>query len=922
LASLYRYSIRHPKLVLAIAATITLAIAPGVLRLEIRTDGHALVPSRAPEIIRDQAIREAFSLEDPVVVLIRSDDQRGVFNVHTLELVKSLTERFQQIEGVRTWNVFSLATERGDRVKPGTLTFRRFLEPLPRTRLELERLRDDLRAIELYTGTLVSRDETATAILVGAPDGMDRTQLYRTIHRIIDEQGDLPEKTDVIGAPVAEALLGTHILEDLGVPSAVLGQATWRQDGWAGWTVPRTLYELRLLVARHVGLVPIALLVMAAVFFIGFRSLPAVAPPLMEVGACLISVFGLMGFLGVPVYLTIAVLPVILTAIGVADEIHIFARYQELLRARPDDGHVDVLTDTMDEMWVPVVKTSLTTAVAFLSFALSPIDPVRAFGAFTAVGIVFCMFWSLTVIPAMLVLLGPRHLRGASGDAGECGMVHACVAMRGTPLFARLGMIAIRLRFGIVLAVLAVVVAAPNGLRRIAVQDSWIDGFAPESEFYRATSFFNDQFLGTHMLLVCVDTGPSEPLRGELGVGHVDHAELRLPANLVVDAQELIGQRIYLRRQDVPEGGLDPRKYGRATGVWASRIEEAVRDRKRIVVHTSRKHGSPKLVLRLRSGERALFEIKPERLKRPEIVRHIAKLEEFLETHRDKAVGGVIGTASYLSTTEFMARGRREGTRHVPDRYDRIEWIWGQYGRVRGEERLRQVVSPDYNRAITSVFLKNANFVDTARLMESIRDYEREHLAPHGLSVEFAGDVAVSQTLISAIVATQVRSLIGSLVGIFVVTALLGRSVGWGLLCVLPCALAVLMNFAVMGWLGMPLGVATSMFAGMTLGIGVDFAIHLLERYRLARSRGLDLQAAVVDAVSATGPAIFIDATAVALGFGVMMLSQVPANARLGALVVLSIVNCLAVTLLLLPALLRIRPPRIVERATTEGSSA
>ena len=48
-----------------------------------------------------------------------------------------------------------------------------------------------------------------------------------------------------------------------------------------------------------------------------------------------------------------------------------------------------------------------------------------------------------------------------------------------------------------------------------------------------------------------------------------------------------------------------------------------------------------------------------------------------------------------------------------------------------------------------------------------------------------------------------------------------------------------------------------------------------------------------IDTVAATGPAIAIDAAAVALGFGVMTLSQVPANARLGGLLVLSIAGCL-----------------------------
>ena len=125
-----------------------------------------------------------------------------------------------------------------------------------------------------------------------------------------------------------------------------------------------------------------------------------------------------------------------------------------------------------------------------------------------------------------------------------------------------------------------------------------------------------------------------------------------------------------------------------------------------------------------------------------------------------------------------------------------------------------------------------------------------------------------------------------------------------------PCGFAVLVNFAVMGWADVPLGVATSMFAGMTLGIGVDYAIHYLERYRLACSRGLERDAALADAGAATGPAILIDGVAVALGFGVLILSQVPTNARLGQITMLCILGCLTATLILFPALLLALPPK------------
>jgi predicted RND superfamily exporter protein len=454
----------------------------------------------------------------------------------------------------------------------------------------------------------------------------------------------------------------------------------------------------------------------------------------------------------------------------------------------------------------------------------------------------------------------------------------------------------------ILLALIATVVA-PLGVARVVIQDSWIDGFAPSSEFYQATQEFNDQFLGTHLLLVSVDTG-HYVLSGEVGMDALDHHSATLPAGLASDPQSLVGNQLLFRRIGEPARARRTQRRSKIPSEWRVRIESVVRQGDQIVATWPRRGGSPLIVMAPPDGARFAYEITPQRLLSPETLGQIGELEKFIEARREDAVGGVLGTATYLATANFMSRGRREGTRCIPDSIPLVDQAWKRYKLARGQVRLDQAVDPDYARSLVTVFLKNANFVATGRLMNEIRQYERTHLQPQAL--QFAGDVAVSQTLIDAIVSTQVRSLLLSLAGIVALTAVLGRSLAWGLGCVLPCALAVLINFAVMGWVQMPLGVATSMFAGMTLGIGVDYAIHLLERYRLSRRQGLETEAALTEAVSTTGPAVLVDALGVALGFGVMTLSQVPANARLGALLVMSIVGCLTVTLLLLPALLRV----------------
>jgi predicted RND superfamily exporter protein len=95
------------------------------------------------------------------------------------------------------------------------------------------------------------------------------------------------------------------------------------------------------------------------------------------------------------------------------------------------------------------------------------------------------------------------------------------------------------------------------------------------------------------------------------------------------------------------------------------------------------------------------------------------------------------------------------------------------------------------------------------------------------------------------------------------------------------------------------------MFASMVLGIGVDFSIHLSERYRRLRDDGMEHDGAVVETLAATGPAILVNALALGLGLGVLVLSRVPANAQLGTITVVSLAGCLVATLLVMPAALR-----------------
>ena len=899
--SLCRYSVRHPKRVVGLAILCTVAVAPGLTRLRLRTDGNALLPSQTPAIQYDRAVREAFGIKDQMVVLVQSHHPEGILNVHTLDVVRDLTRQIGELGDVDPADVTSLATERNDRIDPDTGRSRAFLDPAPRTPQDLQRVREDLRAFQIFRGTLVSYDQSATCILVGVADGVDRPRLHSNIGRIIASLGQIPESVSVVGPPVAESLLGTHILEDLGVPTALIEPHWSRPEVTDPLHFPRSLYELRRWIGRRIGLLPIALAVMLAVFLVTFKSLTASLLPLSEVGACLIFVFSLMGWCDVPVYLTIAVLPIILTAMGIADEIHVFIRYRQMLCAQPDSKHTVLVENTMNEMWRPVVKTSITTAVGFMSFCLSPLDPVKAFGVFTAVGILFCMVWSLTVIPACLALVPAGWFVSAEERAGTARRPKTGTRWSG------LAAAVLRYRVLVILLAVAAAAVAPSGIRRLSVQDSWIDGFSPDSEFYRASQTVNSTFHGSHLLVVAVTTGLG-PIRGEGTEAALDFYELKLPADVIEDPESLVGQWIELDPLESTIQDSTPRRRSGPLQRLAP-IESAELVGDDVVIRTRRIFGALRAGLRGTGEKRFRYEIRPCSVLEPEIVRLLGGLQHFIEQKTEYAVGGVLGPGDYISTMNYTKNARQEESRVVPDDPWEIRRLWRSYGRFQGRRRLAQLVDQNYQRCLLTVFMKNANYRDTAKLIDGIRQYEEQHLTPRGISLGFAGDVAASQALIGAIVRTQILSLLLSLLGVFVVATLFGRSLRWGIFCVLPCFLAVLINFAIMGWVGIPIGVATSMFAAMTLGIGVDFAIHLAERYRTVASASMANRQAAIDAITTTAPAIVIDALAIALGFGILMLSQVPANARLGGLVVLSVMSCLVWTLFLLPSFMFLLTP-------------
>ncbi|HET7287428.1 MAG TPA: MMPL family transporter, partial [Pyrinomonadaceae bacterium] len=150
---------------------------------------------------------------------------------------------------------------------------------------------------------------------------------------------------------------------------------------------------------------------------------------------------------------------------------------------------------------------------------------------------------------------------------------------------------------------------------------------------------------------------------------------------------------------------------------------------------------------------------------------------------------------------------------------------------------IRERVDDDHRWARVTVFIRDADY---SRIDNVLRAAERE-TAVQGLGHKIVpfGDGWISYLTVRLLVEGQVSSIALALVtDLILITILLG-SVRMGLISVLPIAFSLLLVLAALALAGTPLGIANSMFTGIALGIGLDFAIHLTTAYRQKLSQGM-----------------------------------------------------------------------------------
>ncbi|MEE2830695.1 MAG: MMPL family transporter, partial [Myxococcota bacterium] len=373
--ALARALLRRP---VAIAVVVISLLVTGTCaffarNVEPNDDILAFLPATNPEVARFYDINRRFGGLDIALVGIETDQ---LFAAETLQQIHNATEALNELKSVSyALSISNLEDPVDDPVEG--LRLQTLVDAIPSSPEEEAALREKIMAQEHVVGTLVSAEGNAAMIYCFLGADVDPRTTAETIRAVVDSQ--IPETPQ-------------HEVRKYwgGAPFV----STWIFD-----TTQKDMDRLT----------PWAVLAVILILLITFRDFRGTFLALLSTSMGIAVAHGLMAVLGVEYNIVLSSMPIILFAVGSAYSIHILSRYYV---QEEQHGRDEALRLTLVGVGPTVIAAGLTTVAGLLSFLAMDIEPMRNFGLFTAIGIFTTLLLSVTFVPAVIRLAGPKRRIG------------------------------------------------------------------------------------------------------------------------------------------------------------------------------------------------------------------------------------------------------------------------------------------------------------------------------------------------------------------------------------------------------------------------------------------------------------------------------------------------------------------------------
>lgn len=198
---------------------------------------------------------------------------------------------------------------------------------------------------------------------------------------------------------------------------------------------------------------------------------------------------------------------------------------------------------------------------------------------------------------------------------------------------------------------------------------------------------------------------------------------------------------------------------------------------------------------------------------------------------------------------------------------------------------------------------KNGTFNEKLAILNNELNADIENYGSN-VNAIVTGPMIITYKITSSLTHSQILSTVISLVLATVVLIIVYRRPTLGLIAMIPVMMSMVWILGTMYFAGYTLNVMTITVTSLTIGIGVDYAIHATERFRLVADKTGNITKAVTETISRTGGALLIAAMTTCLGFAVLIFAPIPPQVQFGVITSTTILFSFITSVLLLPLVL------------------
>lgn len=241
-------------------------------------------------------------------------------------------------------------------------------------------------------------------------------------------------------------------------------------------------------------LVPLMLIVILVFLLVMLRSLFSVIATLVVITCSVTVTIGLAGWLGIAMNIASVNIPTLVLTLAVADCVHIIATMRHQMSV--GENKRQAILHSMSINLVPVIITSVTTAIGFFMMNMSDSPALRTFGSLAALGVILACIFALTLLPALLSVFPITELSEGKGNKNN--------------YMDRFGDFVVKNRILLLISSSVIILASLALIPMNRINDEPAKYFGERSEFRQAADFMQNHISGMGTVSISIDTDKAQ----------------------------------------------------------------------------------------------------------------------------------------------------------------------------------------------------------------------------------------------------------------------------------------------------------------------------------------------------------------------------------------------------------------------------